>query len=177
MRSLTAGLSAFVLFGMVASHAGGQVSYTFNSLTEQVMDTRVTNFASLQDEPFAITNNTGQTWIDFHVTLEGMGDFGGYAFMRFADLGSDGIIYTGPGTATFADDNGDSMGYDEVMNLDGLNVPDGSTLEFTADILGGAFPEGMTSFDIRGMPTVPEPATLGLLAAGLGALVAKRRKA
>ena len=164
--------------GSLSSDANAVVTDTFNSITEQQMDLRVTSFASLQDEPFEITNNTGVTWIDFHVRLEGFSDFGGYPFMRFTDLGSDGVIYTGPGTASFSDDNADAMGYDEVMNVDGLDVPDGSVLSFTADIFGGVAPEGLFEFAIYGLPSVPEPCTILVL--GVGSLVlggcARRRR-
>ncbi len=158
-----------VVLGCMATDTKATVTHTFTSVTEQMMDLRVTSFASLQDEPFEITNSTGVTWIDFHVTLEGFGEFSDYPFMRFTDLGSDGVIYTGPGTASFSDDNADGLGYDEVMHVDGLNVPDGSVLSFTVDILGGVIPEGLVEFSIYGLPSVPEPCTILVL--GIGALV------
>ena len=83
-----------------ATDAKAGVVHTFNNIAEQVMDTRVVYSALLHNEPFDITNNSGVTWFDFHVTLEGHGDFGPYLFMQFTDLGANGVIYTGPGAVS-----------------------------------------------------------------------------
>jgi len=122
------------------------------------------------------------------VALIGHSDFGGdYDYMQFSDLGSDGIIYTGPGTASFSDVNIDGFGLNEVMILSGLNILHGETLSFTVDIFGG-IPEGLGSFDIyartRGdgsvppPPThdVPEPSIFALLGLGLAGIGFVRRK-
>jgi len=171
---------ATVVFAAVlactATDTKAAVTHTFSSVSEQLMATWSTGFVSLEDEPFTITNDTGVTWIDFHVTLVGDGEFGSYDFMRFDDLGGDGDIYTGPGTESFSDENGDAYGYNEVMDLDGLSIPDGDTLEFTVDIFGGAFPEGLVEAHVYGLPTVPEPCTIAVLGIGGLALLRRRRR-
>ena len=175
MASLAPVLLAAVLLGM-APVAEGAVSHTFTTISEELMHVESIDFI-LPDEPFIITNDTGITWIDFHVRLFGYGQFGEYPFMRFIELGADGNIYTGPGIASFVDDNLDGLGYDEVMNLDGLSIADGATLEFTVDIIGGVAPEGLVEFEIYGLPSIPEPCTVGLFGLGTLALIRRRRRA
>lgn len=169
---------AFLL--TTSAHQAKAVSFTFNDNTEQIMTTVVGAFASLPAEPFDITNNTGTTWVDFHMTLVGRNEFGlDYPFMRFIDLGTPGI-YSGPGNAVFSDVNGDALGYNEVMTLSALSISDGSALMFTVDIFGGVAPEGLAEFDIVGMPSlqpsmVPEPSTVLFVGCGFVALWVRRR--
>jgi hypothetical protein len=193
MRKKRFSCGVFVRISGIAMALGGfgggadaAVSFTFNDTNSAPIDSRVGTFFSLQNEAFTITNNSGVAWTDFHVSLVGHGDFGPYDFMRFADLGSDGIVYTGPGVATFSDDNLDSFGYDDALTIDGLNVADGGVLNFTVDIFGGVAPEGLTSFSIVAAPSVdngggpgpgvPEPGTLALLGFGFAGLAVMRRR-
>ncbi len=170
---------AIVLTGMAAD-AGAEVTYTFTSITEEIMDTRVTSFVNLEDEPFHITNNTPFPWDGFRLSLEGRRELGEYEYMQFADIGQNEVIYNGPGTAGFLNENGDELGYNEVMVVEGLNIPDGGEFSFTVDILGGV-PQGLVGFDIVGQPAaIPEPSTIAMLAGvglmGLLALARRRRR-
>ena len=103
---LTGHAAGVLLIGMLVVNVDGNVVYTFNSNSPQIMKTVVGSFASLPAESFTITNNTGATWDAFEVTLDGRnGGIGlDYPFMRFVDLGAPGI-YDGPGSASFADDS------------------------------------------------------------------------
>ena len=172
---------ALALSCAMTGSANASVSYTFNDLNNAQIDSRVGTLFSLSDEQFDITNNTGSTWTDFHMSLIGYGPFG-YDFMRFADLGSDGTIYTGPGTASFSDLNSDALGFDDAIDIVGLNILNGQTFSFQVDIFGGAFPEGLSSFDIYANPTVdsggtvPEPHIAVLLGIGLAGMFLTRRK-
>ena len=125
----------------------------------------------MADAPVVKIANSGQTWIDFHLTLVGRnGGIGAeYPGMRMYN-------YVGPGTETFVDDNLEGLGYNEVLHIDDLSIPDGNVLSFSVDIYGGTFPEGLTEFDIVGEPSIPEPATLALLAVGGGAALLRRRR-
>jgi len=178
------------LFGGLAGNANAGVVYTFNSVSNDMIDSRTGSFFSLPAEAFDITNNTGVTWTDFHMSLVGFSNFGSYKFMQFGDVGPSGI-YTGPGTATFTDLNGDTLNLNDGMTIDGLSIANGSVLSFTVDIFGGV-PEGLTSFEIWAEPSVastgsgsgsgtgtgqvPEPASLALFAFGLAGLGFVRRR-
>lgn len=172
----TMAVALAAVLACTATDAKAAVVHTFNNIAEQVMDARAVYSIIQQNEPFDITNNSGVTWFDFHVTLEGQGDFGPYDFMQFTDLGANGVIYTGPGAVSFTDDNLDALGLNEAMHIDGLNIPHGAVLSFTADIFGGAAPEGMTSFQIHGQPSIPEPSTIAILGMGTLALLGGHRR-
>lgn len=155
------------------------VNYTFNDMNYQLIYAEETAFVSAQNAPFDLANNTGVTWGAFEMTLVGFGEFGDYDFMRFADIGSDGIIYAGPGDESFSDVTGNI--YDDRLRIDNLSVMHGDMLSFTVDYFGGASPEGLTSYEIYGQPfaaedqppitPVPEPGIMFLLGSGLFATV------
>lgn len=185
MRVYAAGFSLTMLLLCTGQVSATTISYTFTDLNSALIYTEATSIVN-ENVQFEITNDTSYTWSDFHVALDGLSDLGSdYDFMRFTDLGSDGTIYYGSGTASFSDVNGDSLGYDEVMTIDGITIADGATFSFSADIVGGVFPEGLGTYMINAQPSVdgdnpppavPEPSTMLLFCAGLIGLVGAQRK-
>lgn len=176
-------LSFVFVFGIVQSLA---VSYTFHDLSEQQIFQEEVTFVRAEGELFEILNNTGSTWEYFVMTLIGYGfdqDWT-YDFMRFVDLGADGVIYDGPGVASFSDIT--SSGYNDQMEINDLSITDSSMLSFNVDYFGGAFPEGLYSYEIMAQPfvgeqpppnqPVPEPTTMLLFGTGLLGLIGYGRK-
>jgi hypothetical protein len=165
------------------------VLFTFNDLTPQVIfntgssPTPVSPFTTgdLPNGAFEITNNTGQTWTDFHIDLTVVGATFGLTggFIDFVGGGYDGTAYEGPGSYTISPNL-------RSLDIVGLSVPQGGVLSFTLDI--DHF-EGDGTFDLVAYPTVsqqpptngqvPEPATLfmfGLGGIGFAGVAWRRRK-
>lgn len=168
-------LGAAGLLATAATNANA-IAFTFTSISEELLDSQTTSFVSTEFT-FDMTNDTGQVWTDFHLRAAGDTPFGAYNFMRLD-------TYTGPGTASFLDNDADALGYTEALTIDNLNIADGDTLTFSVFIRGGFAPEGMTSYTVFGLPSVdgngngqvPVPATLALLGLGLAGLGYRQRK-
>ena len=130
----------------------------------------------------AITNLTGVAWTDFHWIL---------SKFVYASFNSDVPVYTGdpgdtpPGVWDIYPFKGSS--WQSSQTTDQLNVFDGvipdlgvwypgirssGALEINVDLDGA--PRNF-SFDLKELPTIPEPATLTLLAAGAAVLIRRRR--
>lgn len=164
-------------FLSLVAFSAGAVSVTFTDLNQKPM--LEDQGGSLMDQSFDVTNDTGQTWTDFHLELNVFRDpadppgAGGPTF--FIDTASgnfDGNAYEGPGSYSLSNNN-------QVIDILGLSIPDGAVYSFTVDVAQG---ETTNRYDILGRPTVtaqvPEPGTLGLLVFGLTGMVAgvvKRR--
>jgi hypothetical protein len=170
LTSLAKQIAGATLLIMAATNANA-VAFTFTSITEELLDSQNTFFVN-DVFSFDMTNNTGEVWNDFHLRAEGDSfpiGTGPYPFMRLSD-------YTGPGTASFADNDSDPLNYLETLNIDDLVINDGDTLSFSVNIFGGAFPEGMAAYRVYGLPSVdgngevPVPATLALLGLGLAGI-------
>lgn len=162
---------AFLVLTMGAPAYAAPVTFTFNNLNDQIL-LADQDFALL-DQEFEITNNTGQTWTDFHLELDvflpedAPPPSGGISYF-FQDtaggsLGFDGDVYEGPGTDTLSS-------FQQSLDIVGLSIPDGDSYMFNVDVNSG---ETTTRYNIVGRPTVdgetsvPLPGTIVLVAVGL----------
>jgi hypothetical protein len=99
-------------------------------------------------QPFAIINETGETWLEYRVWLVGKETDGSpFPYVRFADVNQDLIVYEGPGTAHLYNTNG--VGGPDLLAITDINISHGDTLFFNADIRGYP-PEGLATLDIMG---------------------------
>lgn len=130
----------------------------------------------LTAEDFQVTNDTNDTWTDFHLFTEGTAASADFEYAGFFN-------YSGPGTTTYKDVNGDAQGRFEVLDIVDLSIAPSASYTFTVSVTTLP-PEGATSIQIYGRPTVdgngtpsvPEPATLSIFGIGMGALAWLRRR-
>jgi len=159
----------------LAACSVGAVSLTYDDLNEKPILENQSGF--LVGQVFDITNNSGQTWNDFHLSLDVYEDPDGFLgaggptfFIDTASAGFDGTAYDGPGSYSLSNNQ-------TVIDILNLSIPDGDTYTFTVDVAQG---ETTNHYDILGKPTVanevPEPGTLGLMLLGVGGLVARFSK-
>lgn len=159
----------------LAACSAGAVSLTYDNLDQKPILQNQSGF--LMNQVFDITNNSGQTWTDFHLSLDvypdpdgELGAGGPTFFIDTKSGGFDGTAYDGPGSYSLSSSQ-------QVIDIINLSVPDGDTYTFTVDVAQG---ETTNHYDILGKPTVanevPEPGTLGLMALGVAGLVARFSK-
>jgi len=162
-------LSGVFLFGYAGQASA--IPVTYNDLNSQTL----TTVLFTGDYPFEITNNTGQTWTDFHFQLVDFGDVPGPPVVFSAT-----DPYSGPGTATVSQDN---QGLNTILNVDNLDIPSGqvynptlsmATVEGARALVGNPTVGGMPE---PGPSPVPAPAPLALMGLGLLALPLLRRSA
>ncbi|SFN68335.1 PEP-CTERM sorting domain-containing protein [Nitrosospira briensis] len=146
------------------------LSKTFNSLDPMVLTFTVGHVDGGPGNPYtvteAITNNTGQSWIDFHFSIQE------------PDQGQ-GVVFTEHNSATlsgFTLDPEPSTG-PRNLNFTG-DLADGGTAN--ASFMLSPFDPGAgntTTFTLTQVPTIPEPETYAMLLAGLGLMgvIARRR--
>jgi hypothetical protein len=114
-----------------------------------------------------ITNNTGDTWVDYHFTI------------TEPTTGGQGVVFTNFSNSTltgFTLDSAPSSG-PRNLNFTGELADQAAT---TATFSLSAFDPGAgntATFTLTQVPTIPEPETYAMLLAGLGVMgyMAKRR--
>lgn len=111
-----------------------------------------------------VRNDTGVDWTDFHFVVE-LIDANQDLTIAFLNVANP----TGQWTNGASDPN--------QLSLFGL-VPAGDTFSLSFDLQMNDQPGAFALFGVHEFPSVPEPATLGLVGVGLAAIGAKgRRKA
>jgi len=116
-----------------------------------------------------VNNGTGVDWTDYHLVL-GYGTGGSF-------------VASGPGDGLDFDAPDEDSVYDfgpfttltiteDTIDAEGGVLPYLAFAEFYFPI---DVPDGIDSFTVRQLPTIPEPASLGLLALGGFALMRRRR--
>ncbi len=162
-------------------------SFTFTNLNPTVIAINPFGFGGNNDVAFDILNSTGTAWTDFHMVTGPSPAGQGVAYFIPAALagllGTDGNTYEGPGTYTLSSSNPPSQ--PDIIDVIGLNIPNGSTYSFSVDIAAGE-----AGWAFGGNPTiggpgpgpgpgpgvVPEPSTMLLLGSGLIGLAGYGRK-
>ncbi|SFN31814.1 PEP-CTERM protein-sorting domain-containing protein [Nitrosospira briensis] len=146
------------------------LSKTFNSLDPMVLTFTVGHIDGDPGNPYtvteAITNNTGQSWVDFHFSIQE------------PDQGQ-GVVFTEHNNSTlssFTLDPEPSTG-SRNLNFTGNLANDGIA---NASFMLSPFDPGAgntTTFTLTQVPTIPEPETYAMLLAGLGLMgvIARRR--
>ncbi|HEX5421033.1 MAG TPA: PEP-CTERM sorting domain-containing protein [Gammaproteobacteria bacterium] len=190
MRSYVemAAIGIAALIGAGVSHTAHAVTitHTFDTLDPLTVAQSGILSPGFLDQDFEITNNTGETWTDFHMRI----DSGNAQTVAFA--ANPGPAYVGPGTGTVGDSSPGNL--NDFLDIVGLSIADNSALSFTVRLLVGeeafdvdllAEPSTPTHFGTLstgggdGIPSqVPEPTGLALLGAGLAglSLVRARRR-
>jgi hypothetical protein len=123
----------------------------------------------------AITNQTGQSWVEFEMSLTGAAAFNPAATAASGGPAPIGFAIGPFTTAVFSAGNQVlTIGGGSIANgstwFPGVAVPQGGSLYITATPTGGT---PFATFTLRERPIVPEPATFGMLA--LASLTLLRR--
>jgi hypothetical protein len=164
------GLGTFEVLSNTTDPNVLDLSKTFNSLDPIVLTFTVGHIDGGPGNPYtvteAITNNTGQSWIDFHFSIQE------------PDQGQ-GVVFTEHNSSTlsgFTLDPEPSTG-PRNLNFTGNLADDGIA---NASFMLSPFDPGAgntTTFTVTQVPTIPEPETYAMLLAGLGLMgvIARRR--
>ena len=144
------------------------ISKTFNSLDPMVLTFTVEHIDGGPGNPYtvteAITNNTGQSWVDFHYSIQE------------PDQGQ-GVVFTEHASSTLSGFTLDQSSGPRNLNFTGNLADDGVA---NASFMLSPFDPGAgntTTFTLTQVPTIPEPETYAMLLAGLGLMgaIARRR--
>jgi hypothetical protein len=147
------------------------LSKAFNSLDPISLTFTVGHINGGPGNPYVvtetITNNTGDTWVDYHFTI------------TEPTTGGQGVVFTNFSNSTltgFTLDSAPSSG-PRNLNFTGELADQAAT---TATFSLSAFDPGAgntATFTLTQVPTIPEPETYAMLLAGLGVMgyMAKRR--
>jgi hypothetical protein len=179
--SISTASAAGVITGVTASGEGAfqvisnttdpnvlDLSKTFNSLDPRVLTFTVGHIDGGPGNPYtvteAITNNTGQSWVDFHYSIQE------------PDQGQ-GVVFTEHASSTLSGFTLDQSSGPRNLNFTGNLADDGVA---NASFMLSPFDPGAgntTTFTLTQVPTIPEPETYAMLLAGLGLMgvIARRR--
>ncbi|SDA20970.1 PEP-CTERM protein-sorting domain-containing protein [Nitrosospira sp. Nsp18] len=147
------------------------LSKTFDSVNPIVLTFTVGHTTGGSGNPYtvteAITNNTGQSWTDFHFAISeptsgDQGDvFTNFESSTLSGFTLDAPTSSGPRNLNFTGALADGGTATAAFNLSPFDPGAGNTSTFT----------------LTQVPTIPEPETYAMLLAGLGLMgfVAKRR--
>ena len=144
------------------------LSKTFNSLDPIVLTFTVEHINGGPGNPYtvteAITNNTGQSWVDFHYSIQE------------PDQGQ-GVVFTEHASSTLSGFTLDQSSGPRNLNFTGNLADDGIA---NASFMLSPFDPGAgntTTFTLTQVATIPEPETYAMLLAGLGLMgvIARRR--
>jgi hypothetical protein len=116
----------------------------------------------------AITNNTGQNWVDFHFAINEPNQGQGVVFTNFNSSALTGFTLdsapsSGPRELNFTGNLADQGTATATFNLSPFDPGAGNT----------------TTFTLTQVPTIPEPETYAMLLAGLGlmgSIIRRRNK-
>ena len=146
------------------------ISKAFNSLDPMVLTFTIEHIDGGPGNPYtvteAITNNTGQSWIDFHLSIQEPDQGQGVVFTEHNSATLSGFTLdpepsTGPRNLNFTGDLADGGTANASFMLSPFDPGAGNTATFT----------------VTQVPTIPEPETYAMLLAGLGLMgVIARRK-
>jgi hypothetical protein len=142
----------------------------FDSVNPIVLTFTVGHIDGGQGNPYtvteAITNNTGQSWVDFHYSIQEPDQGQGVVFTEHASATLSGFTLdpepsSGPRNLNFTGDLADADTANASFMISPFDPGAGNTATFT----------------LTQVPTIPEPETYAMLLAGLGLMgfMAKRR--
>ncbi len=165
------GLGTFEVLSNTTDPNVLNLSKTFNSLDPIVLTFTVGHAEGGPGNPYAvteaITNNTGQSWVDFHFSITEPATGGqGVVFTNFNNSELTGFTLdsppsSGPRNLNFTGELADQGVATATFNLSPFDPGAGNT----------------TTFTLTQVPTIPEPETYAMLLAGLGLMggIVKRR--
>ncbi|MDQ3185027.1 MAG: PEPxxWA-CTERM sorting domain-containing protein [Pseudomonadota bacterium] len=166
------GLGSFEVLSNTTDPNVLDLSKTFDSLDPIVLTFTVGHIDGGPGNPYAvtetITNNTGQSWVDFHFSITEPTTGGqGVVFTNFSNseltgftLDSPSSGSTGPRNLNFTGELADQGMATATFNLSPFDPGAGNTATFT----------------LTQVPTIPEPETYAMLLAGLGLVGAMARR-
>lgn len=161
------GLGTFEILSNTTDPNALDLTKTFDSINPIVLTFTVGHIDGGPGSPYtvteAVTNNTGQSWIDFHYSIQE------------PDQGQ-GVVFTEHASSTLSSFTLDQSSGPRNLNFTG-NLEDGVA---NASFMLSPFDPGAgntTTFTLTQVPTIPEPETYAMLLAGLGVMgfMARRR--